>query len=156
MELRDYQVPVVARGEDILKKYKLLYLALQTRTGKTLTSLSIAQRINVKSVLFITKKKAITSIEKDYNLGNFSFDINITNYEQVKKVKQSHTYDLIIIDEAHALGAFPKPSQICSTVTPNLSKAFEISFKFSMSCSFCCLFIGLSDELIDLFSHLGH
>ena len=82
---------------------------MEVRTGKTLTSFGIAQAIKVSSVLFVTKKKAISSIEKDYELLQPSFNIQIINYESLHKIEGK--YDLIIFDEAHGMGAFPKPSK---------------------------------------------
>jgi len=61
-------------------------------------------------VLFVTKKKAIYSIAEDYQREGFSkhFQIEITNYEQTHKIARK--YDCVIVDEAHLLGAFPRPS----------------------------------------------
>jgi hypothetical protein len=59
-------------------------------------------------VLFITKKKAISSIQKDFATAGYFYDLTITNYEQLHKLKSE--YDLIICDESHSLAAFPKPS----------------------------------------------
>ncbi|MGB4733637.1 MAG: hypothetical protein WBH19_04640, partial [Candidatus Nanopelagicales bacterium] len=63
MEYRDYQLDIIDQGVDILGEFGLLYLAMEVRTGKTLTSMGIAEGMNVKSVLFLTKKKAIGSIK---------------------------------------------------------------------------------------------
>ena len=82
---------------------------MEVRTGKTLTSLGIGQEMNVKSVLFVTKKKAISSIEKDYKALSPNFDMEVINYESLHK--KSGSYDLVILDEAHCMGAFPKPSK---------------------------------------------
>ena len=68
MKFRDYQIDIINKGLDILNKYKLLYLSMEVRTGKTLTSLGICKELNINNVLFITKKKAISSIESDYNM----------------------------------------------------------------------------------------
>jgi superfamily II DNA or RNA helicase len=38
MELRDYQKDIVRRGVDIIADHRLLYLQMEVRTGKTLTS----------------------------------------------------------------------------------------------------------------------
>ena len=84
-------------------------LAMEVRTGKTLTSLGIADKMDISSVLFITKKKAISSIEADYKLLNPNYSLKVTNYESVHKVS-AKDYDLIIVDESHSLGAFPKAS----------------------------------------------
>jgi len=105
MELRDYQVTAIDQGTEILMKYHLLYLAFQTRTGKTLIALNIAKGFT--NVLFVTKKKAIDSINHDYILGRFSYHLTVINYESVHKV--NGIFDLIILDEAHSLGSFPKP-----------------------------------------------
>ena len=83
-------------------------LAMEVRTGKTLTSLGIADKMDITSVLFITKKKAISSIESDYKLLKPNYTLKVTNFEAVHKVDKE--YDLIIVDESHSLGAFPKAS----------------------------------------------
>jgi hypothetical protein len=110
-ELRDYQKDISRMGTTMLSKDRMLYLAMQVRTGKTLTSLSIAENVGAKTVLFVTKKKAMSSIQKDYNLMQPSFSIRIINYESLHIVMNEDIWDLIICDEAHSLGAFPKPSE---------------------------------------------
>ena len=110
MELRDYQKEIVRLGVNVLKEHKFVYLAMEVRTGKTLTSLSISKTLAVSNVLFITKKKAISSIQDDYNLLNPDFSINIINYESLHKIDPA-PYDVIICDEAHGMGAYPKPSK---------------------------------------------
>jgi hypothetical protein len=107
--LRDYQIKNANECTDILNKYGLVYLQHTQRTGKTLTALQIAENITAKNVLFITKKKAIESIRSDYSDFNFSFELDVINYESLHKT--SNKYDLVILDEAHSIGAFPKPSQ---------------------------------------------
>lgn len=108
-ELRDYQETKVKEGCESLLKLNIIYLSMEVRTGKTLTSLSIADRVNAKNVLFVTKKKAIKSIENDYKLINPSFKITIINYESLHKV--IGLFDLVIIDESHCVGTYPKPSK---------------------------------------------
>ena len=93
----------------MVDKHGFVYLAMEVRTGKTLTSLGIAKELGVSRVLFITKKKAISSIEDDYNKLDSNFEIDIINYESLHKIEGS--YDLVVLDEAHSLGAFPKPSK---------------------------------------------
>lgn len=111
IEFRDYQLEIISKGKDMLSKNKFLYLAMEVRTGKTLTSLGIADKDeSIKHVLFITKKKAIGSIMKDYNLLNPSFSINVINYESLHTLGYDEAWDLIVCDEAHCMGAFPKPS----------------------------------------------
>jgi len=110
IELRDYQVDIIKRGTEIIKEFGFVYLAMEVRCGKTLTSLGIAERINSSNVLFLTKKKAISSIQKDYEMLNPSYHLTIINYESLHKIENTD-WDLIICDEAHSMGAFPKPSK---------------------------------------------
>ena len=109
MEFRKYQLEIIKKGADVLGEHGFLYLAMEVRTGKTLTSLGIAGEMKVNSVLFVTKKKAISSIEKDYELLKPNFKMEVINYESLHKI--SGSYDLIVLDEAHCMGAFPKPSK---------------------------------------------
>jgi len=109
-QLRDYQIPLVDQGVDILRGYDFLYLMMEVRTGKTLTSLAIAEEMGVTNILFLTKKKAMSSIEDDYQLMKPNFQMTCINYESVHKVPATG-WDLIILDEAHSMGAFPKPAK---------------------------------------------
>lgn len=121
LELRDYQKEISLRGIKILRKHNILYLALAVRLGKTATSLNVAKLYNAKKVLFLTKKKAISSIQEDYSKFGFNefFVLDVINDESLHKV--SGEYDLIIHDEHHRFGSFPKPSK----------GAKDFKFKFS-------------------------
>jgi hypothetical protein len=111
VEFRQYQKDIIASGFTILQEHRFLYLAMEVRTGKTLTSLGIANEMMVQNVLFVTKKKAMSSIEEDYAMLNPSYKMTIINYESLHHVMDDEMWDLIIIDEAHSLGAFAKPSE---------------------------------------------
>lgn len=108
MILRKYQNEISDQAADILKQYGLVYLAMSPRTGKTNTALETARKYGAIRVLFITKKKAIKSIEND-SLYFPMLEVIIVNYESLHKV--TGTFDLIVADEAHTLGAFPKISK---------------------------------------------
>ena len=110
MELRDYQKEITKVGSEILSNLKILYLGMEVRTGKTLTALSIAQNTGFKNILFITKKLSIKSIQYDYNLGSFIFDITIINNESLHTIDKNEKFDLIISDEHHRNSAYPKPN----------------------------------------------
>jgi hypothetical protein len=59
-------------------------------------------------VLFVTKKKAIADIEKQAeHFPNIA--VFVTNYDQLHN--EQARYPFVIVDEAHSLGAFPKPSE---------------------------------------------
>jgi len=109
MELRDYQKDIVQKGCEILNRYKLLYLAMEVRTGKTFTSLAICQELKAENVLFITKKKAIPSICDDEMKLNECWNFWCINYESLHKLPDIN-WDVIICDEAHTMSKFPTPS----------------------------------------------
>jgi len=110
LELRPYQKDIIDKGSSVLLRKGFVYLAMEVRTGKTLTSLGIAQKLGAKNVLFLTKKKAISSIEHDYGLLDPEYNISVINYESMHKLPNIK-WDIIIADEAHGMGAFPKPSK---------------------------------------------
>jgi hypothetical protein len=109
VKFRDYQTKIIYDGAKILSDHGFLYLAMEVRTGKTLTSLGIASKISMDNVLFLTKKKAMSSIGADYKMLSPIYDLTIINYESLHKLPDTK-WDLIICDEAHSMGAFPKPS----------------------------------------------
>ncbi len=110
IELHQYQKELAEKAAEILRAKKIVYLAMEMRVGKTLIALETAFLVNgnKQRVLFVTKKKAIESVEKDYSGCGYMFDLTVVNYEQLHKINDK--YDVIIADEAHGLGAFPKPS----------------------------------------------
>lgn len=108
IELRDYQLDGAKKGHDVLKEHKVLILNYEVRCGKTHIALKIADWLKQKA-LFVTKKKAISSIENDIIAAEYKgLDITVINYEQLHKYGSD--YGLIICDESHSLGAFPKPT----------------------------------------------
>ena len=123
IKFRDYQNDIIRKGTEIVTKYGFVYLAMEVRTGKTLTSLGIAEKLNVQNVLFITKKKAISSIQKDYEMLNPSYQLIVTNYENLHN-SDGILWDLIICDEAHSMGAFAKPSKRAVQVKDLIDKTF--------------------------------
>ena len=110
MEYRDYQLKIINKASRTIAEHKFVYLAMEVRTGKTLTALGIAEQQNCKRVLFLTKKKAIRSIEKDYEMLNPLYNLLVINYESIHKIPDVK-WDMVIVDEAHSLGAFPKPNK---------------------------------------------
>ena len=86
IEFRDYQNDIIKRGAEVLKNNGFLYLAMEVRTGKTLTSLGIADKMGVEHVLFLTKKKAISSIVSDYDLMCPASFILFTRATQTRRV----------------------------------------------------------------------
>lgn len=112
MKLRDYQKRISTEAAQCIKDNGCAYLSMECRTGKTLTALVTAQKYGAKQVLFVTKKKAIESVRRDYETLQKltpSYEIEIINYESVHKATINP--DFVILDEAHCMGAYPKPSK---------------------------------------------
>ena len=122
IKLRPYQESISTQAAKMITVDGFVYLAMEVRTGKTFTSLSVAQKLNCKHVLFVTKKKAISSIESDYNLLMPSYEMEVINYESIHKVESLERFDLIVLDEAHSMGAFPKPSNRAKQVKEIIKK----------------------------------
>jgi hypothetical protein len=120
-KFRDYQRTIISQGVGVLKAKRFLYLAMEVRTGKTLTSLGIADEIGAGNVLFLTKKKAISTIESDYAMLNPNYNLVVMNYESIHKLPQD-MWDLIVCDESHSMGAFPKPSKRAKQVRELIAK----------------------------------
>lgn len=110
LKLRDYQIKISNEASEILYSKKLVCIFAQVRTGKTLMALQTCQNVNAKSVLFITKKKAISSIESDYINFGFTFDLLTINRESLHTITNNN-FDVVIIDEVHGYTSYPKPSK---------------------------------------------
>ena len=130
VEFRDYQKQIINQGVDTINQYGFVYLAMEVRTGKTLTSLSIAEKLGCTDVLFLTKKKAIRDVENDNRSLSSNFSFFCINYESMHKLPD-YDWDLVILDEAHSLGAFPKPNkrskQVRNLIKKHKSKVILLS-----------------------------
>ena len=120
LQLREYQIKISAQAAEVLEHKKIVYLAMAVRTGKTITALNTAKLFGAKKVLFLTKKKAISSIQWDYDNFGFTFDLTVINDESLHLV--TDIYDLIIHDEHHRFGAFPKPNKVAQLFKKRYSK----------------------------------
>jgi hypothetical protein len=108
-ELRPYQTETANKCLEVLKRLNFVYLQGAVRTGKTLIALKVAEMYGAKKVLFLTKKNAISSIESDYINFDFKYKLTIVNDESMRKL--GNDYDLVLHDEHHRFGAFPKAGQ---------------------------------------------
>ena len=115
--LRPYQMRIANDANEVLNRKGFVYLAMQVRTGKTLTALKTCELFGAKKVLFITKIKAFRSIEDDYFFFGFmsKFEITIINKESIHKI-ETNDFDIVVCDEAHGLfGTYPKPNEFTKT-----------------------------------------
>ena len=109
MKFREYQNTIIEKAKGVLCAHQFVYLSMEVRTGKTLTALGVAEKLGITNLLFVTKKKAISSIEDDYKKLMPGYKITVINYESLHKI--TGKFDLLVLDEAHTLGAYPKPSK---------------------------------------------
>ena len=112
IQLRKYQIEIASKSVQLLRTKKIVYLAMEVRTGKTLTALQAANDYGCKKVLFLTKKKAVESgtIRKDYEALQPNFEIVIANNESLHKINDNN-FDLLISDEHHRNSSYPKPNK---------------------------------------------
>ena len=120
MKFRDYQIEIIDKSHTVLETHQFVYLSMEVRTGKTLTAMGVANKLGVKNLLFVTKKKAISSISADYKKLNPNYTLTVINYESLHKVEG--VFDLMVLDEAHTLGAYPKPSKRTKLIKQMISK----------------------------------
>ena len=117
----EHQVKASKLAVKIMKESMIVYLASEERSGKSLTTILTTEQLNIKTVLILTKKRAIDgwlNILKEYEHNK---DYTVINYEQIKNYKP--IYDLIVLDEAHNfISKFPIPSK-----TWNLVKQFTVN-----------------------------
>lgn len=105
---RWYQTEISDKAVEILNKEKIVYLACEVRTGKTFMALMTAKKYGAERVLFLTVKKAIGGIKEDVDTFG-QLQVDVISRDSAHKVNHKD-YDLVVVDEAHGCGAFPKPS----------------------------------------------
>ena len=107
MKPYQHQIDISSQALDILRKHMIVYLAMQERTGKTLTSILICEQTKCNNILVITKKKALVGWIDTLSKYKHNKTYECINYESLHKC--TFKPDLVIIDEAHSnLGAYPK------------------------------------------------
>ena len=128
----------------LIRNRGVAYCAGEPRTGKTATALLVKHLLRAESCLVLTKKAAIKGWESEINRVGIDVDL-VTNYEQAKKIKTK--FDLVILDEAHALGKVGKINQrikdvrklvgdsriLCLSGTPVVESPLAIFHQFFVS-----------------------
>ena len=122
LKLRDYQIELSNKGTEILKSKGMVYYNFSPRVGKTLTAIQTCKNFGAMNVLFITKIKAFKSIQNDFDLMDYDFNLTIINKESIHKIEHNN-FDVIIYDEAHGLfSTYPKPNNFYKTAKARFSK----------------------------------
>ena len=114
-----HQVIAAEAALRIIKQFGFVYIFGQPRCGKTYTAILVAERSAVvKNVMVLTKKNAIAGWQKFTEIEGLTKKYTVINYEQLGRVVNNNVafryhpsdYQLIIVDESHNYGKFPKPS----------------------------------------------
>lgn len=110
MQLYDYQRMAVEQAKEILQQHGIVYLAMGMRTGKTITSLSIANEMQCKNILVLCSNKNVEkSFAETIDKCGFQMNLSISTHHPITINKFSNQkYDCIIIDEAHNFKAYPQ------------------------------------------------
>jgi hypothetical protein len=115
MQLRDYQNDIAGRAAEMLRTRGVCYLSMQVRTGKTFTAMHACSLYGAKRVLFVSKLKALGSIRMDYQVmqgAGAGYSIEFINWESLHKVQAPEGgYCVVILDEAHTMGQYPRMNQ---------------------------------------------
>ncbi len=122
MKPRQDQINIAKKGVEIIKKYNLVYLAGQERTGKSLCGVLIFEDLEkIDKILVITKKAAIKGWLETLNMFSPGKFFEVINYHSVHKIRNCPQG--IILDEAHAhISSAPKRSKMwerIATITIN-------------------------------------
>ena len=121
MELRPYQITLSDQAKILLEKHRIAYIAGAMRTWKTITAFETIKKFWSKRILFATKKKAISSIEKDYSHFSEHFYCKVSTYQSLHKIEEE--FDILVLDEVHSLISwFPKPSATNKLIKKRWSK----------------------------------
>lgn len=113
MKALPHQIETANKAYPILKSFGYVYINGQPRSGKTLTSIILARMYTPRRVMVLTKKAAIEGWNKFIDS-----QFVVTNYEHLARVSGRQVeyrfnpkdFALVIIDESHNIGAFPKAS----------------------------------------------
>lgn len=119
MKPYSHQIIAANAAVKILQRCGYVYVFGQPRCGKTLTAILMAEQgSKVRNVMVLTKKNAIDGWLKFTQSPDLTKKYTVINYEQLGSVVnnkivfkyQPSDYQLVIVDESHNYGKFPKPS----------------------------------------------
>lgn len=131
-KLRDYQGKISTDIANLLPERKILYLNGEVRSGKTLIALEVCKKIKAKNVLIITKIKAFSSIQNDYDNFGYEFKLTIINKESLHTILEND-FDIILVDEAHQYAAYPKASKFQKDIRARFGNKLLLLLSGTMS-----------------------
>lgn len=113
-----YQEQLSNEALEIIREHAIVYLAMEERTGKTLTAILTAEKSKAENVLIVTKKRALAGWEETFRAFETTKTYTLLNYHKVEKFAHSR-YDLVILDESHNyISAYPKPGKLWKDLRP--------------------------------------
>lgn len=113
-----HQEDISNDGLEIIRENAIIYLAMEERTGKTITALLIAEKSAATRILVITKKKAEADWKKVLADDLWTKQYVLTTYHQLHNLVPQ-PFDLVLLDESHNyISSFPKPGKIWKQLKP--------------------------------------
>lgn len=111
--LRSDQRTTVDKAKPILQLLRIVYIAAQMRTGKSIMGITTAFECGFKRLLVVTKKIAVDNIKQDVKDCAYPISIKVINFDYRTLAKLNpDDYDCVIVDEANeAAGVYPQPSK---------------------------------------------
>ncbi len=118
MSYLSHQVTKGTEAYNILKTKGYVYIAGKPRSGKTATSIYVAEQTKRTKWLVLCPKNAIGGWHTMLNMIDTKHEYYVTNYEQLGSIKgrkfnlklNPNSYDGVIVDESHNFGKLGKPS----------------------------------------------
>lgn len=114
-EALDHQTELADIGLKILRENAMVYLAMEERTGKTVTAMLICENSSASRIAVLSTIKALSGWKEALHNFPHLCSYELMNYHSAHKLKGK--YDLIILDEAHNyISSYPKHNGIWKEV----------------------------------------
>lgn len=115
-QAREHQVRISKEALQVLAEYGLVYLAMEERTGKSITAMLMAEACkSVNNVIIVTTKKALDGWKETLDKFPHEKVYTLTNYHSAHKA--AGKFQLAILDEPHKyISGYPKTSTLWSNV----------------------------------------
>ena len=111
---KEHQIKMAKEALEVIAKNKLVYIAAEERTGKTLTAIMVCSKLlNQHTILIITKAKAKAGWEDTIQRFPTNKEFIIESYQSSRlHTILNRDIDMVILDEAHSyVSGYPKPSK---------------------------------------------
>ena len=79
-----HQIDIANKAYQVLKEHMIVYLAMEERTGKTLTSILVCEQTKAERILIITKKRALDGWDDTFRRFDVKKSYSAINYESLQ------------------------------------------------------------------------